>query len=184
MKLKVKLNLLQKLPTLSELLISIAEISNPKQTGTPMDNSSEITGLPSTCDQSTQTLSKEASKEDICFWITRINSVYQYMIYIELSLWTWNACSNYVCNFTSRNRRPKCLVEKSSQILEQFFLFHYFPLSFHHYKGQLHKHSLFLYFKRSQSASLSSLFFFFFSFISLPFQLSRVKYVVRASTCL
>ena len=50
------------------LLISEGSIS--EQTGTSMDNTDEITGLPSACDESTQTedvldLTKEWSKDDL-----------------------------------------------------------------------------------------------------------------------
>ena len=53
-----------------EFFYFILETSNPDQTDTSMDNTDEITGLPSACDQSTQTedvldLTKEQSKEDI-----------------------------------------------------------------------------------------------------------------------
>ena len=51
-------------------MLFISETSNSDQNGTSKDNTDEITGLPSACDQSTQTedvldLTKEQCKEDI-----------------------------------------------------------------------------------------------------------------------
>ena len=51
-------------------MLFISETSNPEQTGTSMGNTSEVTELPTACDQSTQTedvldLTKTPSKEDV-----------------------------------------------------------------------------------------------------------------------
>ena len=48
----------------------ISGTSNPEQTDTTMDNTDDVTGLPSACDQSTQTddvvdLTKEPAKENV-----------------------------------------------------------------------------------------------------------------------
>ena len=52
-------------------MLFISETSNSDQNGTSKDNTDEITGLPSACDQSTLTedildLNKEKFKEDVC----------------------------------------------------------------------------------------------------------------------
>ena len=51
-------------------MLLFLEISSPEQTLTTMANNDEVTGLPSACDQSTQTedvvdLTKDQSKEEI-----------------------------------------------------------------------------------------------------------------------
>ena len=51
-------------------MLLFLETSSPEQTVTTMANNDEVTGLPSACDQSTQTedvldLTKEPAKEDV-----------------------------------------------------------------------------------------------------------------------